>query len=140
MQKGGSCLIFLFKFFKKIFQYTTNFVIYAARSEQYRKAYIQYIKTTLPWLFDDINYPQRNQKPRTRRSDVFIIDPLVRRTSSLPQLALIHDREKTEEKQSEKGVDITTEQQFNEKKIQKSKKKIRFLEVIEEDFNFEVFL
>ena len=35
-----------------LFQYTTNFVIYAARSEQYRKAYIQYIKTTVPWLFE----------------------------------------------------------------------------------------
>ena len=34
------------------FQYTTNFVIYAARSEQYRRAYSQYIKTTLPWLCD----------------------------------------------------------------------------------------
>ena len=32
------------------FQYTTNWIIYAARSEQYRKAYSQYIKTTLPWL------------------------------------------------------------------------------------------
>ena len=31
-------------------QYTTNFVIYAGRSEQYRKAYTQYIRTTLPWL------------------------------------------------------------------------------------------
>ena len=31
-------------------QYTTNFVVYAGRSEQYRRAYTQYIKTTLPWL------------------------------------------------------------------------------------------
>ena len=62
----------------------------------------------------------------------------MRRTSSLPQLALIHDREKIEEKQSEKGVDITKEQQFDENKIQKGKKRIRFLEVIEEDFNSEV--
>ena len=91
-------------------------------------------------MFDNINYPQKQQKPRTRRSDVFIIDPLVRRTSSLPQLSLIHDREKTEEKQSEKDVDFTTEQQFDEKKIQKGKKRIRFLEVIEEDFNSEVFI
>ena len=31
-------------------QYTTNFVVYAGRSEQYRRAYTQYIKTSLPWL------------------------------------------------------------------------------------------
>ena len=34
-------------------QYTTNFVVYAGRSEQYRRAYLQYIKTTLPWLFTE---------------------------------------------------------------------------------------
>ena len=74
----------------------------------------------------------------------------MRRTSSLPQLSLIHDGEKTEEKQPEKGVkvkvdlikneDIKTEHPFDEEKIQKSKKRIRFLEIIEEDFSSEVFL
>ena len=44
------------------FQYSTNFIIYAAKSEQYRRAYRLYLRTCLPWLL-----------PMRRDSQVFVI-------------------------------------------------------------------
>ena len=78
-----------------MFQYTTNFVIYAARSEQYRKAYIHYIKTTLPWLFDGVTSPRRHKRPgHARAASIFIINPVVRRSNSSPQLTF-NNRDKS---------------------------------------------
>ena len=62
-------------------QYTTNFVIYAARSEQYRRAYIQYLKTTLPWLFK-ISSGSSRSGGRRQRPNIFIINSV----QSAPQL------------------------------------------------------
>ena len=62
-------------------QYTTNFVIYAARSEQYRRAYIQYLKTTLPWLFKISSVSSRSGG-RRQRPNIFIINSV----QSAPQL------------------------------------------------------
>ena len=44
-------------------QYSSNFIIYAAKSEQYRRAYRLYLRTCLPWLL-----------PGRRNSQVFVID------------------------------------------------------------------
>ena len=78
-----------------MFQYTTNFVIYAARSEQYRKAYIHYIKTTLPWLFDGVTSTRRQKGPgHARAASIFIINPVVRRSNSSPQLTF-NNRDKS---------------------------------------------
>ena len=56
-------------------QYIINFIIYAGRSEQYRKAYVQYIKATFPsWLFD-IN-------KRRRERTIFILSPAVKKCST----------------------------------------------------------
>ena len=44
------------------FQYSTNFIIYAAKSEQYRRAYRLYMRTCLPWLL-----------PGRRECQVFVI-------------------------------------------------------------------
>ena len=66
---------------KYILQYTTNFVIYAARSEQYRRAYIQYLKTTLPWLFK-IGSGSSRSGGRRQRPNIFIINSV----QSAPQL------------------------------------------------------
>ena len=41
-------MIFLCVF---LFQYTMNFVVYVARSDQYRTAFTRYLKTKLPCLF-----------------------------------------------------------------------------------------
>ena len=55
------------------FQYTTNFVIYAGRSEQYRRAYTQYIKTTLPWLWDFTDSDRKHLRhPRTCYQNIFL--------------------------------------------------------------------
>ena len=62
-------------------QYTTNFVIYAGRSEQYRRAYIQYLKTTLPWLFK-IGSGASRSGGRRQRPNIFIINSV----QSAPQL------------------------------------------------------
>merc|ERR1712133_22575 len=72
------------------FQYTTNFVIYAARSEQYRKAYIQYIKTTLPWCFKIS--PSATNRKRRKKNTIYIINPVLRRTSSTPELNFHKDK------------------------------------------------
>merc|ERR1712078_649819 len=63
------------------FQYTTNFVIYAGRSEQYRRAYIQYLKTTLPWLFK-IGSGASRPGGRRHRPNIYIINSV----QSAPQL------------------------------------------------------
>merc|ERR1719422_1631262 len=68
------------------FQYTTNFVIYAARSEQYRRAYIQYLKTTLPWLFEISPATQDRRNGKRKKNTIYIINPVLRRTSSTPEL------------------------------------------------------
>ena len=85
-------------------QYTTNFVIYAARSEQYRKAYIHYIKTTLPWLFE-FSSPiwRRKQQP-----SIFIINPVLRRTNSSPELTLCNKGKRSDKSGSIK-VDMKLE-------------------------------
>ena len=56
-----------------VLQYIINFVIYAGRSEQYRKAYVQFIRATLPWLSDINN--------RRRERTVFILSPAVKKCS-----------------------------------------------------------
>ena len=56
------------------FKYSFNFVIYAARSEQYRKAYLRYMKEKLPWVFGI----RKTQKHNT----IFIINPPI----SCPEL------------------------------------------------------
>ena len=64
------------------FQYTLNFVIYAARSEQYRTAYLRYLKKKFPLLFGI----HKSRKHNT----IFIINPgispAIRRTASNPEL------------------------------------------------------
>ena len=58
-----------------VLQYIINFIIYAGRSEQYRKAYVQYIKATFPsWLFD-IN-------KRRRERTIFILSPAGKKCST----------------------------------------------------------
>ena len=56
-------------------------MIYAARSEQYRRAYIQYLKTTLPWLFK-ISSGSSRSGGRRQRPNIFIINSV----QSAPQL------------------------------------------------------
>ena len=64
------------------FQYTLNFVVYAARSEQYRRAYLSYLKEKLSQVFG-INGSQIH-------STIFIINPALfpsfRRSASTPDL------------------------------------------------------
>ena len=57
-------------------QYSTNFVIYAARSGQYRKAYILFLRSCLPWLF----------KSKSGIKPIFIINPIIKRCGSTPDL------------------------------------------------------
>ena len=54
-----------------LLQYIINFIIYARRSEQYRKAYVQYLRATFAWLFD-IN-------TRRRERTIFILSPVVKK-------------------------------------------------------------
>ena len=54
-----------------LLQYIINFIIYAGRSEQYRKAYVQYLRATFAWLFD-IN-------TRRRERTIFILSPVVKK-------------------------------------------------------------
>ena len=65
-----------------LLQYTLNFVIYAARSEQYRTAYLRYLKKKLPFLFGINNSRKHNT--------IFIINPgaypSIRRTASNTEL------------------------------------------------------
>jgi len=63
-------------------QYTTNFIIYAARSMQYRKAYIEYMRTALPWLF---------KKKKRNLETIFIISQNHRRFKSAPELNFQRD-------------------------------------------------
>ena len=58
---------------KYVLQYIINFIIYAGRSEQYRKAYVQYIRATFPWLFD--------LKNTRRERTIFILSPEVKKCS-----------------------------------------------------------
>ena len=63
------------------FKYTLNFVIYAARCEQYRKAYSSYIRNKFPWIFGIF-------KSRQCNTIVIInpgVDPSIRKTVSNPQ-------------------------------------------------------
>ncbi len=75
------CLRHILSKYLYLLQYTTNFVIYAGRSEQYRRAYIQYLKTTLPWLFK-IGSGSSRSGTRRQRPNIFIINSV----QSAPQL------------------------------------------------------
>ena len=67
-----------------ILQYSTNFIIYAARSGQYRKAYILFLKSCLPWLFQRNSTSYHRSKRGINR--IFIINPIMKRFSSTPDL------------------------------------------------------
>ena len=72
-----------------LLQYATNFVIYAGRSEQYRRAYTQYLRTTLPWLWRG-GTEGRGRAGAGRGAGqraVFIINPVIRRAHSDSELA-----------------------------------------------------
>ena len=60
------------------FKYSFNFVIYAARSEQYRKTYLRYLREKLPWLF--------GIRKTKKHNTIFIINPPIRKTASSPEL------------------------------------------------------
>ena len=74
-------------------QYTLNFVIYAARSDQYRAAYLTYLKKKLPLLFG-------LHRGRKSNNTVFIINhriaPEVKRTASNPEKANDKDGKNTD--------------------------------------------
>jgi len=127
-------------------QYTTNFVIYAARSEQYRKAYIQYIKTTVPWLFEWKGSSKR--RPR-----IFIINSGLRRTRSSPTLTVSKDKSSIKlDVKVEYSLDLRFESILHSYNVTKSSPKIiilpgnlnpcqnrktRFYEVEEDEFSSE---
>ena len=58
-----------------LLQYTLNFIVYASRSEQYRKAYLRYLKVKLPSVFG--NHDSQIH------STIFIINPGRRPASDL---------------------------------------------------------
>ena len=66
-------------------QYTLNFVIYAARSDQYRAAYLTYLKKKLPLLFG----LHRGRKSKR-------IGQEVKRTASNPEKANDKDGKNTD--------------------------------------------
>jgi len=47
-------------------QYTTNFVLYAGRNKEYRKAYVKFLRTALPWLFE-------KKQSNNRGQEIFVI-------------------------------------------------------------------
>ena len=51
---------------KDYFQYTTNFVLYAGRNKEYRKAYVKFLRTALPWLFE-------KKQSNNRGQEIFVI-------------------------------------------------------------------
>ena len=65
----------------KIPQYSTNFIIYAARSVQYRRAYILFIRSCLPWLFE-IN---PSGKSKRKLNAIFIIHPILNKSYRNPK-------------------------------------------------------
>ena len=74
-------------FSRYLLQYATNFVIYAGRSEQYRRAYTQYLRTTLPWLWRAGAGQRAGPRAGAGQRAVFIINPVIRRAHSDSELA-----------------------------------------------------
>ena len=66
-------------FLRIFFQYIINFVIYAAGWKHYREAYKLFLKTYVPWCFQD---------KKRRKSEP------VRRTSSMPPLHIKVDNDR----------------------------------------------
>jgi len=65
-------------------QYTTNFVLYAGRNPQYRKAYILYLRTSIPWLF--------TKKKERQKENIFNISSGKREVNSDPVIS--HQKDK----------------------------------------------
>ena len=99
------------------FQYMLNFVIYAARSEHYRAAYLQYLKEKLSFLFGAFRSGKQNR--------IFIINH--RRTASNPELY--------KDNRNERKVDVKLEYSLhlqNEKIIHSytGTIKVQFVQII----------